>query len=173
LFEVLAKLLEVLQVVHEAGFAHNDAHAGNMVYSSLLDIAQNAKLIDFGFAHPFVDARGKHRTDGRGSRKLDLERLAMFLAEKFGHQVPEFVEYFVEIDALYSEEKPDYNKWIQVFRSLAQSRKKKRITVPTVTTTVDTSTENQNIPAEPVATEFRPLNTAAQMISSPPPAAAP
>ena len=119
LFQVLARLLSILREVHAAGFVHNDAHAGNMVYSELRDVAGSAKLIDFGFAQPFVDANGFHVTDGRGSRKLDLVRLAAFLAEKFGKDVPEFVEYFLEIDALETEGVPDYTKWIDTFTAIA------------------------------------------------------
>ena len=51
--------LLTLKNLHENGFAHNDGHSGNWMVGRDASAQAIAKLIDFGFARPVVDADGR------------------------------------------------------------------------------------------------------------------
>ena len=44
---IIAQIVEILRDLQDLGFAHNDVHFGNFVFSEMADPAGTLKLIDF------------------------------------------------------------------------------------------------------------------------------
>lgn len=75
IYKLSLKLLELLEIVHEAGYVHNDLHLGKVVFSNkdsdqhhgrstkLSDFAIDnpIHLMNYRFATPYIDfSTGKH-----------------------------------------------------------------------------------------------------------------
>jgi tRNA A-37 threonylcarbamoyl transferase component Bud32 len=123
---IVARMLEILRDLHELGFIHADAHVNNWKLDNEEDIEGGLKLIDFGLSRPYVDAEGRHLVDNdhasmldrETSRREDMKKIAEEVksaAVKGSALVAEFVE---EMETLGREERPNYEKWIALFRSL-------------------------------------------------------
>ncbi len=56
LASIIQQGFDILKSLHETGFVHGDIHSANW----MLDGAGKLRLIDFGFAAPYVDAHGTH-----------------------------------------------------------------------------------------------------------------
>ena len=127
-YSLVARMIEILRDLHEMGFIHADAHVGNWKLESLDDIEHGLKLIDFGLSRPYVDPLGRHLVDEEHpsmldretSRREDMKKLASEIKSAPGPMnVPVLIEFAEEMESLGREERPNYEKWIPLFRSLA------------------------------------------------------
>ena len=62
-FKIIKKLIEALQVVHEAGYVYNDIKLENIMIQKSKDesdIDPKIVLVDFGMAMKYADEDGKH-----------------------------------------------------------------------------------------------------------------
>ena len=57
---IIAKVLEIIERVHESGFVHGDIHLNNFVYSDEENVVGTLRLIEFARAAPFIDESGRH-----------------------------------------------------------------------------------------------------------------
>ena len=66
-------LMDSLQVIHDAGYIYNDLKLDNIVIGDAPELGnQNAnlhkiRLVDFGLAKKYVDARGLHLDEQQSS----------------------------------------------------------------------------------------------------------
>ena len=117
LYMLLARMFEVLKLLHTAGFVHTDLHAGNWVYSDSADILGSLGLIDFGFAKPLFDRDGSLNTFINGLAPLIPNDL-QFVIDKRMLSDPNLREMFIELEAIGLWEIPRYDVWIDHLRSL-------------------------------------------------------
>ena len=117
LISAVVRLLETLRNLHDAGMVHRDVRLETLVFSKKSDVAGTLMLVGYGSARPFVDADGFHLP--RVARKYDLLGVVHHLAQRVGREVPAFVELFLEVDAMPTEARPDYERWIRILTKLA------------------------------------------------------
>ena len=117
LIPAVVRLLETLRNLHDAGMVHRDVRLETLVFSKKSDVAGTLMLVGYGSAQPFVDADGFHLP--RVARKYDLLGVVHHLAQRVGREIPAFVELFLEIDAMPTEARPDYERWIRILTKLA------------------------------------------------------
>lgn len=117
-YRIYARGLELLENLHDAGFIHGDLHIDNIKVDNEEGIEASLKFIDFGRARPYVNATGHHLLDVEASRRVDMEKFASEIYEA-GGRMPEFSQEFLdEMASLGREERPNYRKWIDLFRSM-------------------------------------------------------
>ncbi len=116
-FQIVARTLEVLETLHDAGFIHGDAHIGNIKIGDIEDVSASLLLIDFGLSRPFVDESGNHLLDPEASRRIDMETFASELNEAGGRRLGIIDDFQSEMNSLGREERPNYRKWVEIFRS--------------------------------------------------------
>lgn len=61
IIELGSKLIETLQLIHEAGYTYNDLKLDNILLDTdnVPDVSK-VRLIDFGFADKYLDSEGNH-----------------------------------------------------------------------------------------------------------------
>jgi RIO-like serine/threonine protein kinase len=123
-YKIIAKSLEMLRTLHETGFIHGDMNVHNIKMDNVDNIYEALWLIDFGLSKPYVDEAGSHLLDPEASRRIDMERFADELADSRtppASTKATIREFRDAMFALGREERPDYEKWIAVFKEMAKS----------------------------------------------------
>ena len=115
-YKFVARVLEILESLHDVGILHGDLHVDNMKIGDLSDIGGSVSLIDFGLSTPYVDENGNHLLNEEASRREDMQRFAMEFSEVLSGQTSLIKDFRQEMELLGREERPNYQKWIRLFR---------------------------------------------------------
>ena len=61
-FDIVVQLIQAVQLLHEAGYVHNDIKLDNiMILGSKDQSIMKIVLLDFGLASTYVDKKGNHK----------------------------------------------------------------------------------------------------------------
>jgi len=74
-----ARMIEIVESLHETGLVHGDLHGGNFVFSNPEDVVGTLRLIDFGRAKSWLEMSDEeaHRV-----RNFDMECVLRLIAKK-------------------------------------------------------------------------------------------
>ena len=115
-YTFVARVLEIIQSLHDVGILHGDLQLDNMKIGDLSDVEGSVSLIDFGLSTPYVDENGNHLLNEEASRRADMQRFAMEFSEVLSGQTSLIKDFRQEMELLGREERPNYQKWIRLFR---------------------------------------------------------
>ena len=101
----LAQVIELVRDLHDAGFVHGDLHEGNVRMDE-----DRVYLIDFGMLKPIHTTGG----DALDSRRADMLMLTEYVITS---HAPRGFERLADMEVLTDDERPNYEKWIDFFRS--------------------------------------------------------
>jgi tRNA A-37 threonylcarbamoyl transferase component Bud32 len=120
-YQMVARVIEIIEEIHDLGILHGDLHIDNIKIGNVNDVESTLSLIDFGLSRPYVDETGHHLTEPADlSRREDMKRFASEFSDLAGRQTDIVIGFREEMNCLAREERPNYRKWIQTFRSAAE-----------------------------------------------------
>jgi serine/threonine protein kinase len=124
LYLIAARILEIVLLLHDAGFVHGDLHMGNFVFSDPKNIVGTIRLIDFGKARTWLNMNEKAAALAIAT---DVSKLLFDLGFLQAHafEIPyaerAFTKYLKRLDNA-EEMNPDFGSWVEELRQTAKEK---------------------------------------------------